>query len=153
MAKKALNEAQLREYVEQEVRKALVNENMGSPLLNECINEVIKENMTNEWALDWLVNLFNGNKQTGDNGGGVSLEGIVGAILSRFFAPVLKKFLEKIGIMPDSKVGKFLLDLAVTYGGYAIGQLIDKKWDPIGFDNIFRGSQPQGQQQAQTSSE
>ena len=68
------------------------------------------------------------------------MEGIIGAILGRFFAPVLGKLLAKIGIEPNGPVGSIIINAASTMGGYGLGQLVDKKWDPIGADNIFRGS-------------
>ena len=63
------------------------------------------------------------------------MEGIVGAILGRFMAPVLGKLLEKLGIDPDGAIGSVLVKAASTAGGFGLGQLIDKKWDPIGADN------------------
>ena len=146
MGQKVLNESQMREYVEQEVRKALMNENKNNTILSESINEVLDENMADENVLDWLKNLFIGENggQAGGNGSGpgISMEGIIGAILGRFFAPVLGRLLSKIGINPNGAIGSVILKAAGTVGGFGLGQLIDKKWDPIGFDNggLLRGS-------------
>ena len=41
MAQKALNEQQMREYVESEVRKALMNESKSKTVLQESIDEVV----------------------------------------------------------------------------------------------------------------
>ena len=132
--KVTMNEQQLREYVENEVRKALMSETKENSLLSECINEAIEENMTDESVISWLQNLLMGgqnNPGQGNDNRGISAEGIIGAILGRFFAPVLRRLLEKIGIMPDSAIGKVIVNAASTMGGYGLGQLIDKKWDLI----------------------
>lgn len=138
MGQKVLSESQMREYVEQEVRRALMNENRNNTILSESISEALEENMTDEGILDWLKNLLGGNdKQTGNENfkPGISMEGIIGAILGRFFAPVLGKLLSKIGINPNSLIGSVIIKAASTMGGYGIGQFVDKKWDPIGVDN------------------
>lgn len=142
MAQKVLSEEQMREYVEREVRKALMEESEGNAILTESINEVLDESMTDENVFSWLNNLLGrgGQQQQGQAGGGVTMEGIIGAILGRFFAPVLKKLLAKIGIEPNGPIGSVIVNAASTIGGYGIGQLVDKKWDPFGIDNIFRGS-------------
>ena len=101
MAQKVLSEAQMREFVEREVRRALMEENTDNSLLYESINETLEENMTDEGVLDWLKTLVGNSLGTnGQNPSGprISMEGIVGAILGRFMAPVLGKLLEKLGI-------------------------------------------------------
>ena len=141
MSQKVLNEAQMRKYIESEVRKALMNENKENSLLKESINEALEESMTDEGVegvMDWLNNLLgmggqSGNQQQGRQG--VSAEGIVGAILGHFLAPVLEKLLAKIGIEPKGPIGSIIVKAASTMGGYGLGQLVDKKWDPIGIDN------------------
>lgn len=138
MSQKVLNEAQMRKYIESEVRKALMNENKENSLLKESINEVLEESMMDEGVMDWLNNLLGmggqGDKQQ-QGRQGISAEGIVGAILGRFLAPVLEKLLAKIGIEPKGPVGSLIIKAATTMGGYGIGQWVDKKWDPIGVDN------------------
>ena len=134
MAQKVLSEAQMREYVEMEVRKALMEGNDENSLLSESINEVLAENMADEGALDWLKNLL-GMSQNGHGGSGISMEGIIGAIIGRFMAPVLSNLLIKVGIDPNGAIGSILVKAATTLGGYKIGQMVDKKWDPIGIDN------------------
>ena len=130
MAQKVLNEEQMRKYIENEVRNTLLAEGMN-------------ENMTDENILKFLSNL------TGiGNGQGISMEGIAGAILGHIaIAPILRKLLNTIGIPADGPLGKFILDRVAEVGGYSVGQWIDRKWDPIGLDNIARGRTPQGQQQ------
>lgn len=138
MAEKRLNEEQMRAYVESEVRKALMEGRQDNCILNECINEAIDEGMMDEGVLDWLKTLLgNSVGANGQNPQGpkISMEGIIGAILGRFFAPVLEKLLNKIGIRPKSELGSVIVKAASTMGGYGLGQLVDKKWDPIGIDN------------------
>lgn len=119
MSQKVLNEAQLREYVEQEVRKAL-NENMDEGLLSGLLGGA----------------LGNGLKMP-------SLEAIIGAVLGNvLIAPLLTKLITSLGIPADSPIGKFIVETAVSAGGAKLGDWIDQKWDPIGLDNIFRGSKP-----------
>lgn len=138
MSQKVLNETQMRKYVEEQVRAALVNEQKESTLLKESIDEVLSENMTDEGVMDWLKTLIgnslgkNGNNPAGPN---ISMEGIVGAILGRFMAPVLGKLLAKIGIDPNGAIGSVIVKAASTAGGFGLGQLVDKKWDPIGLGN------------------
>ena len=129
---KKLNEEQMRRYIENEVRKTLMEGRQERNLLSESINEVLNENMTDENVLDWIQGLLGGGQR---NGRGISMEGIIGGILGRFFSPVLGKLLEKIGIRADGEIGKLILNAASSVGGYALGQWVDKKWDPIGIDN------------------
>ena len=134
MTQKVLSEAQMREYVEREVRKALMKGSGENSLLSESINEVLAENMADEGIFDWLQNLF-GGAQNKQGGSGVSMEGIIGAILGRFMAPVLSNLLAKVGIDPSGPIGSILVKAASTIGGYKLGQMVDRKWDPIGVDN------------------
>ena len=134
MTQKVLSEAQMREYVEREVRKTLMKGSGENSLLSESINEVLAENMADEGIFDWLQNLF-GGAQNKQGGSGVSMEGIIGAILGRFMAPVLSNLLAKVGIDPSGPIGSILVKAASTIGGYKLGQMVDKKWDPIGVDN------------------
>ena len=134
MTQKVLSEAQMREYVEREVRKALMKGSGENSLLSESINEALAENMADEGIFDWLQNLF-GGAQNKQGGSGVSMEGIIGAILGRFMAPVLSNLLAKVGIDPSGPIGSILVKAASTIGGYKLGQMVDRKWDPIGVDN------------------
>ena len=127
MAQKVLNEEQMREYVEQEVRKALMNEELG-------------ENMTDEGKiLDALKQL------TGiGNGQGISMEGIIMAILGHNFIPrLLSGILNAIGIPTDGALGQWILKRVGEVGGYSIGQWLDRQYDFIGLDNLLNGRQPQ----------
>lgn len=114
MEQKVLNEEQMREYIENEVRMAL---------LAEGIDENVDEGL-----LDILKNVFGGR--------GISMEGIIGAILGHIaITPILTKLLNVIGIPADGPLGQFILKRVGEVGGYTIGDWIDKKWDPIGVDN------------------
>jgi hypothetical protein len=121
MEQKILSEEQMREYVEQEVRRALMNENIDEAgVLSGLLGGV----------------LGNGFKMP-------SLEAILGAALGNILiAPLLTKLLNTIGIPADGALGKFIIETAVSAGGAKLGDWIDQKWDPIGLDNIFRGSKP-----------
>ena len=116
MAKKVLSEAQMREYVEQEVRKALMNENIDEAgILSGLLGGA----------------LGNGFKLP-------SMEAIIGAVLGNvLIAPILTKFLTTIGIPADGPLGKFIIETAVSAGGAKLGDWIDQKSDPIGIDNVF----------------
>lgn len=116
MAQMKLNEEQMREYVEQEVRKALMNENIDEAgLLSGLLGGA----------------LGNGFKMP-------SMEAIIGAVLGNIaIAPLLTKLLNVIGIPADGPLGKFIVETAVTAGGAKLGQWIDEKWDPIGLDNML----------------
>lgn len=106
----------MREYVEQEVRKALMNENIDEAgLLSGLLGGA----------------LGNGFKMP-------SMEAIIGAVLGNIaIAPLLTKLLNVIGIPADGPLGKFIVETAVTAGGAKLGQWIDEKWDPIGLDNML----------------
>ena len=127
MGQKVLNEEQMREYVEQEVRKALMNEEV------------------NEGALDWLMKLFGGgNGQNGNPGWlsileklpGFSWETLIGAVLGRVaVAPILVKLLTSLGIPADGAFGKFIINTAVTAGGAYLRDWIDKNHNLIGGSN------------------
>lgn len=70
MAQKKLNEEQMREYVEQEVRKALMNENIDEGLLDKImgllngdsgkgiIGNYIKEHMNMEDLITFAIGIF-----------------------------------------------------------------------------------------------
>lgn len=127
MGQKVLNEEQMREYVEQEVRKALMNEEIDEGILN------------------WLGKLVGGGE--GHNGGinwmgildklpGFSWETLIGAVLGRVaVAPILVKFLTSLGIPADSAFGKFIINTAVTTGGAYLGDWIDKNHNLLGGSN------------------
>ena len=123
MDQKVLNEEQMREYVENEVRKALMKEEIDENFLSTLLGGVFG----------------NGLKKP-------SMEAIIGAVLGNVaIAPLLTKLLVSLGIPADSAIGKFIVETAVSAGGAKLGDWIDKKWDPIGMDNIFSGRQPQQQ--------
>lgn len=123
MAQKVLNEEQMREFVEQEVRKALMNEEIDEGLLSTLLGGA----------------LGNGLKRP-------SMEAIVGALLGNIaVAPLLTKLLASLGIPANSAIGRFIVETAVSAGGAKLGDWIDRKWDPIGVDNLIAGRQPQQQ--------
>jgi hypothetical protein len=126
MGQKVLNEEQMREYVEQEVRKALMNEEIDEGILN------------------WLGKLVGGDGQNGnpnwlgilDKLPGFSWETLIGAVLGRVaVAPILVKLLTSLGIPADSAFGKFVVNTAVTAGGAYLGDWIDKNHNLIGGSN------------------
>lgn len=142
MSQKVLNEAQLREYVEQEVRKTLVSEG-------------IDENITDEGLFSALAGIMPLIKKVGGVKN-LSMESVLGVILGQVaIAPILTKLLDAIGIPSNGKFGQFIIKTAVSAGGAYLGDWIDKKWDPIGGDNIFKGRQSQQEpsQQTQPASE
>lgn len=132
MEEKVLNEAQMRKYIENEVRNALLSES-------------INENITDEGLLDLLKNVFgigtdeNGQNTQNNENRGISLEGIIGAILGHIaIAPLLTKILNAIGIPANGPLGQFILKRVSEIGGYSIGQWVDRNMgDPIGLDNLF----------------
>lgn len=116
MAQKIMNEGQLREYVEQEVRTALMNEKIDEGLLSGLA------------GIAPIVRKVGGVKN-------LSMESIIGVILGQVaIAPLLTKLLATIGIPADSAFGKFIIQTAVSAGGAYLGDWIDKKWDPIGLN-------------------
>lgn len=126
MGQKVLNEEQMREYVEQEVRKALMNEEIDEGILN------------------WIMKLAGGDSQNGninwmgilDKLPGFSWETLIGAVLGRIaVAPILVKLLTSLGIPADSAFGKFVVNTAVTAGGAYLGDWIDKNHNLIGGSN------------------
>lgn len=126
MGQKVLNEEQMREYVEQEVRKALMNEEIDEGILN------------------WIMKLAGGDGQNGninwmgilDKLPGFSWETLIGAVLGRIaVAPILVKLLTSLGIPADSAFGKFVVNTAVTAGGAYLGDWIDKNHNLIGGSN------------------
>lgn len=118
MAQKVLNEEQMREYVENEVRKALMNEDIDEGLLSG-LGGILP-----------LIKKVGGIKN-------LSMESIVGVILGQIaIAPILTKLLTSLGIPADGPFGKFIIQTAVSAGGAYLGDWIDKKWDPIGADNF-----------------
>ena len=132
MEEKVLNEAQMRKYIENEVRNALLSES-------------INENITDEGLLDLLKNVFgigtdeNGQNTQNNEKRGISLEGIIGAILGHIaIAPLLTKILNAIGIPANGPLGQFILKRVSEIGGYSLGQWVDRNMgDPIGLDNLF----------------
>ena len=121
MAQKVLNEEQMREYIENEVRSALLAEG-------------IDENMTDEGLISGLAGILPLIRKVGGIKN-LSMESIIGVILGQIaIAPLLTKLLAAIGIPADSAFGKFIVQAAVSAGGAYLGDWIDKKWDPIGLD-------------------
>jgi len=127
MEQKVLNEEQMREYVEQEVRKTLMNEGIDEGRI-----------------LDWLMKLAGGDGQNGkpnwlgilDKLPGFSWETLIGAVLGRVaVAPILVKLLTSLGIPADGAFGKFIINTAVTAGGAYLGDWIDKNHNLIGGSN------------------
>lgn len=127
MGQKVLNEEQMRKYVEQEVRKTLMNEDIDEGRI-----------------LNWLMNLAGGDGQNGNINWmgileklpGFSWETLIGAVLGRVaVAPILVKLLTSLGIPADGAFGKFIINTAVTAGGAYLGDWIDKNHNLIGGSN------------------
>ena len=129
MAQKILGEEQMREYIEQEVRNALM-ENKGKTILQESIDEVLDENMTDENFLQWISGLFGGQEGSGK---GFQAETIIGAILGRLAAPLLRRILSNLGVDADGTVGKAITNALSTTLGAIGGQKVGEKWNPISF--------------------
>ena len=130
MAQKALNEQQMREYVESEVRKALMNESKSKTVLQESIDEVLAENMADEGFMQWLSKLFGGQEGSGK---GFQAETILGAILGRLAAPLLRRILAKLGVDADGELGRAITNAVATSLGAIGGQRVGEKWNPISF--------------------
>lgn len=116
-----LNEEQMREFVEQEVRKAL--------------NESIDENVADEGLLNQLAGLlFNGNNQQG--GGSNSMLGnlikshmnfpdLINLAIGIFgVAPLVKWVCEKFGIDINGPLGKAIVTALSGLGTVAVGDAI-----------------------------
>lgn len=120
MAQKVLNEEQMREYIENEVKAALLAEG-------------IDENM-DEGLLSGLAGILPLIKKVGGIKN-LSMESIMGVLLGQIaIAPILTKLLTSLGIPADGALGKFIIQTAVSAGGAYLGDWIDKKWDPVGLD-------------------
>jgi len=105
-----------------------MNENTNKTILQESIDEVLAENMTDENFLDWISTLFGGQ---GGSGKGFQVETIIGAILGRLAAPLLRRILANLGVDADGTVGRAITNaLSTTLGGIA-GQKVGEKWNPI----------------------
>lgn len=115
-----LNEEQMREYVEQEVRKALMNEN-------------IDENMTDEGLLNRIAGLLFGN---GNGEGGNSMLGnlikshmnfpdLLNLAIGIFgVAPLVKWICGKFGIDVNGVLGQAIVTALSGAGTVAIGDAI-----------------------------
>jgi len=105
MAQKVLNEEQMREYVEQEVRKALMNEEIDE-------EKILKKLPGFSWE--------------------TLIGAVLGRVA---VAPILVKLLTSLGIPADGAFGKFIINTAVTAGGAYLGDWIDKNHNLIGSSN------------------
>jgi hypothetical protein len=124
MAQKVLSEAQMREYVEQEVRKTLMNENIDEGVFGTLIGLV-----GGLYPIIRRLGLKN-----------ISLESIVCATLANVaIAPLIGRILEAIGIPANGAVGQMLLKAASSYGGGSLGNWLHQNWDVLGLDNILGG--------------
>ena len=95
MKQKVLNEAQLREYIEGEVRKELMKEGLNEDVL--------------------------------------SYEGGIGAILGRLIlGPVIKSILKSLGVDPNGKLGRLIINAGSIGTGAALGSLVDHGPNPLG---------------------
>ena len=118
MAQQVLNEEQMREYVEQEVRKALMNEN-----IDENTFESLFGNGGN--GINW-INILNKLP-------GFSWETLIFAALGKVaIGPIIRKLLGTIGIPAESKFAEFIIDNATAVGGAYLGDWIDKNHNLFG---------------------
>lgn len=120
MAQKVLSEAQMREFVEREVRKALVNEN---------IDEGIDEGL-----LDALAGrLFDGD----GNASGVlgrlikehmNFPDLMNLVIGIFgVAPIVKWLCKAFGIDINGPIGKLLVTALSGFGTVAVGDMIQNR--------------------------
>ena len=143
MAQKRLNEEQMREYVEREVRKALTNEGIGKKtILQESIEEVIAENMADEGLMDIIKTIARGqggNKGNGfsEGGSGFQIETLIGGLLGRLAAPLISKICTKLGINTEGPSGQLLVNAGSTAVGAIIGDKVGKKKNPISIGGKF----------------
>lgn len=120
MSQKVLNEEQLREYVEQEVRSALMNEN---------IDEGLDEN-----AINWLAGKLFSN---GGNPNGVlgrlikehmNFPDLMNLVIGIFgVAPIVKWLCGAFGIDVDGPIGNLLVRALSGLGTVAIGDAIQNR--------------------------
>ena len=120
MAQKVLNEEQLREYVEQEVRSALMNEN---------IDEGLDEN-----AMTWLAGKLFGN---GGNPNSIlgklikehmNFPDLMNLVIGIFgVAPIVKWLCGAFGIDVDGPIGNLLVRALSGLGTVAIGDAIQNR--------------------------
>ena len=105
MAQKTLNEQQLRKYVENEVRNALLNEGIDEGFLSDLFEKLP----------------------------GFSWEAVISAVLGHIaIAPILRKLLNAIGIPCDGKFGRFITNAVADTGMAYVGDWIDKNHNLIG---------------------
>lgn len=120
MAQKVLSEAQMREYVEQEVRKALMNENMDEGL-DEGILDFIAGKLFNNGG---NPNSFLG-KLIKDH---MNFPDLMNLVIGLFgVAPIVKWLCGTFGIDVDGPIGKILVTALSGIGTVAIGDAIQAK--------------------------
>lgn len=128
MAQKVLNEEQMREYVENEVRNALLSENIDEGMVLNLLKRLFGGKNGNGGNIDWASIL--------EKLPGFSWETVIGAALGRIaIAPILTKLLVSLGIPADSKFAQFIINTAVTAGGAYLGDWVDKNHNLIGGSN------------------
>ena len=114
MAKKVLSEEQMREYVEQEVRNALLNENMD------------------EGFLDKVLGMFGGNMGNGGIGGylkdHMNLPDIINILIGILgVTPVAKWLCGTLGIDTSGPLAKLIITALSTMGTVAVGDAIQNR--------------------------
>lgn len=120
MAEKVLNEEQMRQYVESEVRKALMNEQ-------------IDENITDEGILDFLASkLFSNGDATNIFGklikDHMNFPDLMNLVIGIFgVAPIVKWICGIFGIDVNGPLGNLLVRALSAAGTVAIGDAIQNK--------------------------
>lgn len=122
MAQKKLNESQMREYVEREVRNTLLAEGF-----NENMNEEIDEGLLNRLG----TMLFNGNG--GDKNGmfanliksHMNFPDLINLAIGIFgVAPLIKWICERFGIDVNGPLGNAIVKALSGMGTVAVGDMI-----------------------------
>lgn len=120
MAQKVLNEIQMREYVEREVRKALMNEN-----INEGLDEGV---------LDFIAGkLFNGGGNPNSPLGKLikshmNFPDMMNLVLGIFgVAPIVKWLCGALGIDVNGPFGNMIVTALSGFGTVAVGDAIQAK--------------------------
>ena len=86
--------------------------------------------MADEGLMQWLSKLFGGQEGSGK---GFQAETILGAILGRLAAPLLRRILAKLGVDADGELGRAITNAVATSLGTIGGQRVGEKWNPISF--------------------
>lgn len=120
MAQKVLSEAQMREYVEQEVRKALVNEN-----IDEGIDEGLLDALAGRlFDSDGNANGFLGRLIKEH----MNFPDLMNLVIGIFgVAPIVKWLCGAFGIDINGPLGNLLVTALSSFGTVAVGDMIQNR--------------------------